>query len=106
MGSALSLPLAHSNDLLRELCALRQSHALSLVAAVAQSDENVISLDNFMWPHRVALIVGNEYSGLDATWLAACDYRVTIPVAPGCDSLNVAVAAGVFLHHMRANSNW
>jgi tRNA G18 (ribose-2'-O)-methylase SpoU len=102
MGSALSLPLARSNDLLRELCALRQSHDLRLVAAVADDHENVVSLSNFGWPQRVVLIVGNEYSGLDAGWLGACDYRVTIPIVPGCDSLNVAVATGVFLHHMRS----
>lgn len=104
MGSALSLPLARSNDLLRELCALRQSHDVRLVAAVADDDESVVALDCFVWPQRAVLIVGNEYSGLDESWLAACDYRVTIPIAPGCDSLNVAVAAGVFLHHMRAAS--
>ncbi len=104
MGSALFLPLARSNDLLDELCALRQSHNVCLVAAVADDGESIVSLDGFVWPLRAVLIVGNEYSGLDEGWLAACDYRVTIPIAAGCDSLNVAVATGVFLHHMRAAS--
>ena len=101
MGSALSLPIARSADLLRELCALRRQCDVRLIAAVADDEEGVVSLDQFIWPRRSALILGNEYSGLEQAWLESCDYRVTIPLAPGCDSLNVAVATGVFLHHMR-----
>ncbi|HEX8235740.1 MAG TPA: RNA methyltransferase [Abditibacteriaceae bacterium] len=101
MGSALSLSVARSVNLWRELYTLRQSHSLRLVAAVAGGNESVVSLDKFTWPPRAVLIVGNEYSGLDEAWLERCDDRVTIPLAPGCDSLNVAVATGVFLHHMR-----
>jgi tRNA G18 (ribose-2'-O)-methylase SpoU len=104
MGSALSLLVARSDDLLRELCALRQVSDLRLVAAVADDDEGVVSLNDFTWPSRAVLIVGNEYSGLDELWLSKCDYRVTIPVAPDCDSLNVAVASGLLLYHMRAAS--
>jgi tRNA G18 (ribose-2'-O)-methylase SpoU len=100
MGSALSLRLARSNDLLRELCTLRQAHNLRLVAAVADNEEGVVALNDFVWPRRAVLVVGNEYSGLEPDWLEQCDYRVTIPIDPGCDSLNVAVATGVFLYYM------
>jgi tRNA G18 (ribose-2'-O)-methylase SpoU len=102
MGSALSLPVARSGDLLSELCSLRQTHDLRLIAAVAGDNESVVPLNDFIWPPRAVLMVGNEYSGLDARWLEKCDYRVTILIAPGCDSLNVAVATGVFLHHMHS----
>ena len=37
--------------------------------------------------------------GLDADWVGRCDRRVTIPMRPGAESLNVAVAAGIILHH-------
>jgi tRNA G18 (ribose-2'-O)-methylase SpoU len=71
------------------------------VAAVAEAEsENVVPLSRFVWPQRSVLVVGNEYTGLNKHWLEQCDYRVTIPVAPGCDSLNVAVASGVLLFHM------
>jgi len=110
MGSALALPLARSADLLPELCALRQSVGLRLVAAVAGGSGGngksggVVSLSDFTWPARVALVVGNEFHGLDSLWLDECDYRVTIPLSPGCDSLNVAVATGVILHHWREHT--
>jgi TrmH family RNA methyltransferase len=44
-------------------------------------------------------MLGNEAQGLDDTSIAACDRKVTIPMHHGTDSLNVAVAAGIFLYH-------
>ncbi|HEX2699059.1 MAG TPA: RNA methyltransferase [Acidimicrobiales bacterium] len=49
---------------------------------------------------RQALIVGAEGAGLSARALAAADRRVRIPMAPGVDSLNVATAAAIALHHL------
>jgi tRNA G18 (ribose-2'-O)-methylase SpoU len=43
----------------------------------------------------VALFVGAEGPGLTDPVLAAADHRVTIPMAAGVDSLNVAAAAAV-----------
>jgi tRNA G18 (ribose-2'-O)-methylase SpoU len=43
----------------------------------------------------VALALGSEGDGLSGSMLAAADERVTIPMAPGVDSLNVAAAATV-----------
>ncbi len=108
MGSALALPIARSKDLLEEVCALRQSAGLRLVAAVAgnsvEGNGRATPLSDFVWPARAVLVVGNEYQGLSSHWLENCDEHVTIPLAPDCDSLNVAVAAGVLLHHMRFSS--
>ena len=105
MGSALFLPMARSARLLEELRELRRSLGLRLVAAVANgvggsSSGGVTELSKFVWPERAVLAVGHEFDGLDQSWLESCDDRVTIPVAPECDSLNVAVATGVLLHHM------
>ena len=46
-------------------------------------------------PVGVALLVGAEGPGLSAGALAAADEVVTVPMAPGVDSLNVATAAAV-----------
>jgi tRNA G18 (ribose-2'-O)-methylase SpoU len=97
MGSALSLPIARSTNLRSELCALRENDGVHLVAAVA--DEDAVALSDFVWPARSVLVVGNEFQGLDDSWLAACDHHVTIPIAPDCDSLNVATATGILLYH-------
>ena len=48
---------------------------------------------------RVALLVGAEGPGLTAAALAVADRHVRIPMAAGVDSLNVATAAAIVLHH-------
>ncbi|HEV8004025.1 MAG TPA: TrmH family RNA methyltransferase, partial [Planctomycetaceae bacterium] len=44
---------------------------------------------------------GNEKHGLEPRWIELCERKLTIPMAAGADSLNVAVAAGIFFHHLR-----
>ena len=51
-------------------------------------------------PLRVALVVGHEGEGLTAEALAACTYRVRIPIRPSVDSLNVATASAVALYEL------
>lgn len=45
--------------------------------------------------NRLALILGNEGSGLDPETIEACDYTVRIPMREGVDSLNVAAASAI-----------
>lgn len=44
-----------------------------------------------------AVVVGSERHGVSDTWRRGAVGAVSIPMAPGADSLNVAVAAGVVL---------
>jgi tRNA (guanosine-2'-O-)-methyltransferase len=49
-------------------------------------------------PHgKVALVLGNEHEGLGEPWLTGSDVRLTIPLQGFMGSLNVSVAAGVFI---------
>jgi RNA methyltransferase, TrmH family len=52
-------------------------------------------------PTSVALVVGNEGSGLSSEARARCERLVGISLEPAIESLNVAVAAGILLHHFR-----
>ncbi|NIM00389.1 MAG: TrmH family RNA methyltransferase [Acidobacteria bacterium] len=54
-----------------------------------------IPLDRFEWPHRVALVVGNEVAGVGAAVLDECDRHLSLPMLGVKDSLNVAVAFGI-----------
>jgi len=51
-------------------------------------------------PAGVALLVGAEGPGLSSAALAAADVVVSIPMAPGVDSLNVATAAAVAFNRL------
>ncbi|HEX5945991.1 MAG TPA: RNA methyltransferase [Acidimicrobiales bacterium] len=56
-------------------------------------------------PARRALLLGAEGPGLTAAALAAADRRIRIPLAAGVDSLNVATAAAIAFHVVRAGGH-
>ena len=49
----------------------------------------------------VVYVLGAEREGLPEEIVAACDESATIPLAPGAESLNVAVAAAIALYEHR-----
>lgn len=72
------------------------------LAALALA-EDAVPLDAFAAhrPERVALMLGAEGDGLSRRALEAADSVVTIPMAGGVDSLNVAAASAVALWALR-----
>lgn len=72
------------------------------IAALALADD-AVPLDVFAAerPPRVALMLGAEGDGLSRRALQAADTVVTIPMAGGVDSLNVAAASAVALWALR-----
>jgi TrmH family RNA methyltransferase len=49
----------------------------------------------------VALALGSEGAGVSPALAALAVRRVGIPLLPGAESLNVAVAAGILLHEVK-----
>ena len=49
----------------------------------------------------IALALGSEGAGVSPTLAALAVRRVGIPLLPGAESLNVAVAAGILLHEVK-----
>lgn len=97
MGTIFALPVVRSSNLIADLQRLRNEWGVELAAAVV--GEGAESLAGARRGPRLGLLFGNEAQGLSAEHVAACDRRVTIPMQLGTDSLNVAVAAAVFLYH-------
>ncbi|PPA71593.1 TrmH family RNA methyltransferase [Jeotgalibacillus proteolyticus] len=48
-----------------------------------------------------ALLLGNEGAGVSMEWLSQTDKNLFIPLYGKSESLNVAVAAGILLYHLR-----
>lgn len=73
------------------------------LAALALADD-AVPLAEFAAhrPERVALLLGSEGDGLSARALRSADTIVTIPMAGGVDSLNVAAAGAVALWALTA----
>ncbi len=95
IGHALDVPFARSQDWIADLGRLRDAGILLIAAGTG---EGSVDLDSIPPARRVGLIVGQEFEGVSAPTLAACDRIARIPMAPGVDSLNVGVAAAVCLH--------
>ena len=49
---------------------------------------------------KIALVLGNEVTGLPKQWLKLCDTVIDIPMHGCKESLNVSVAAGVAIFHI------
>ena len=98
VGSVFFLPIVRATAWPADLLALRDTLDLTLVAAVL--DGHAIPIETLPPPARFALVLGAEGPGLSAETKTLCDVRVTIPMAAGADSLNVATAGALLLHHL------
>jgi tRNA G18 (ribose-2'-O)-methylase SpoU len=103
MGTIFRLPVVRSENLGRDLEMLK-SRGFELIGAVL--DEGAEGLDTAKRGAKTAILFGNESRGLDAEMIARCDRRVTIPMREGIDSLNVSIAAGIFLYHFTRAENY
>ncbi len=92
-GAIFRLPLVPSANLARDLEKLK-AHGFWVYGLEASGGQDLFAVD---WPPRRVLVAGNETRGLRPLVRRTCDSLLQIPLAPGMDSLNVAVALGVVL---------
>ena len=100
MGAALRVPYARAADGPAALVALARAGFTSIALATGAGATPLAR--SGAAPERLALWLGSEGGGLSAEVLARIERRVAIPMGPGADSLNVATASGIALHHYRA----
>jgi tRNA G18 (ribose-2'-O)-methylase SpoU len=104
MGHILRVPFGRfgEKDWPRGLDALRERGFA--VAAMTPADD-AIDIDAFArtltGERRLAILLGSEGPGLSTRAMRAADARVSIPMAQGADSINVAAALAVALHALR-----
>lgn len=67
------------------------------VQLIASSPHSTISYRSVQYKPPLALLVGNEASGLSDEMLQAADLKVSIPLKREVESLNASVAAAVLL---------
>jgi TrmH family RNA methyltransferase len=101
MGSALRLPVVHTVALAQVQASLLRSD----VRTVAAVPRGGVAPEAIHWDGGIAIVVGGEGPGLSDEVVAACDERVTIPMAAQVESLNVAVAAALLLYVARRHRN-
>lgn len=74
-----------------------RSHGYQVVATAARDGMPLQDLDPAV---RTCVLVGEEAEGLSADTAARADVTVTIPTAANVESLNVAAATAIILHHL------
>jgi tRNA G18 (ribose-2'-O)-methylase SpoU len=96
MGAVFSLPHARLDDWYAAPDLIRAAGFTSYAMTLA---DDAVALDDVVPAERSAVILGSEGPGLSEHWQRAADVRVTIPMARGIDSLNVAASAAIACWH-------
>lgn len=92
MGACFDVPLHRPSPV-----ALDRWLARHAVTVIGTSAEAVRDVRDEPFEGRVALALGSERAGLSPALRERCARLVSIPMTPGIDSLNVAVAGGLVL---------
>ncbi|WP_017302942.1 TrmH family RNA methyltransferase [Spirulina subsalsa] len=96
-GFIFQVPMARYGDLPQRVQAYRQQGG-QVIATVPQGDLSYWDID---FQKHTLLLFGNEAAGLSEDLLAQSDLQVTIPLAVGVESLNVAIAAALLLYEAK-----
>ncbi|MBM7541866.1 TrmH family RNA methyltransferase [Amphibacillus cookii] len=92
-GSIFHLPIVKKN-LIEEIERLQQQDVVICVSTLEQA-EPIQTLD---LADKMALIVGNEGSGIAPSLLELADKRIHIPIYGQAESLNVSIAAAIMMY--------
>lgn len=96
-GQWFQLPMATSPNLKVEIQTY-QSQGMQVIATLPTATQTHWETD-LCQPTLVLL--GNEGAGLSAELAALADRQVTIPLSPGVESLNLAIAAALILYEAK-----
>ncbi len=94
LGACFSIKYCISGSLLAAANELK-SQGRALIAA--EQDTESVSVYDYRFPQRFALIMGSEGFGVARELLDVCDSIVELPVSGVVDSLNVAATASALL---------
>lgn len=97
MGSTFRLPLHRDRDV-AAICQALRDRGVRVVATVPTGADPMHEVD---LRRPTALLFGGEGEGIGADVLRAADSRITIPMQPAVESLNVAVATGILVYEAR-----
>ena len=94
MGSAFRLPVVVDADVADVIARLKAADVM-VQATVARDGTPLPTVD---LRQATAIVLGGEGAGIPDDLLAMTDGRITIPMAPSVESLNVAIAAALVLY--------
>jgi TrmH family RNA methyltransferase len=93
MGSAFHVPVLRLEDM-HDAVAQWKAAGLSILATTPRGGQSIYELD---WRRPIAILMGGEGAGLPASLTESAGVRVSIPMRPPVESLNVAVSAALMI---------
>ena len=97
MGSLFQIPIWFELELKEELAKLRKAGYKIIGADPGGND----TIDKLKIKKQKVVVFGNESKGISPEILQLCDYKIKIKGIINFDSLNLAVAAGIFMWEMK-----
>ncbi len=97
-GTWMNVNFVQVNNLSNAIKTLKENDYW-IASAIMNGKETLEDIKNFDRP--LAIIVGNEGSGVKKTLILKSDLTVSIPMKSNTESLNVSVAAGIILFIMK-----
>lgn len=98
MGNIFFMNTHSSNELLSTLHELSQ---LGYAVFGTANREDSILLTDIVFPQKLAMVIGSEGHGMDDEIASYCDKTLKIQVDEKVAHLNAAMAASIFLYHLR-----
>ena len=95
-GALARVPVAQVTNMTRALETF-QKRGFTVIGLAADADVSLGGLDRDILTSPVVIVVGAEGAGLSRLVGETCDWRVSIPMAAGTESLNASVAASIVL---------
>lgn len=92
-GTATRIPIARASSLAEVLQQLKE-RSYWIVGAEGTAEATLWDVD---WDRPMTVVMGSEGKGLASDVAAECDQLASIPMRGPAESLNVSVAAGLFL---------
>ena len=93
LGAVYKVPFAVMNPIALKLPGLK---------VIGTGSEGELALAEFSPEGRgpMLIVIGSEAHGMSAELARRCEHTLKIEMAPGMESLNAAVAAGIIAHHL------
>lgn len=100
MGGVLQTPIFQAQKLLEEIKIVQAKWGVPFYATVLEADaaSSYEFHDRFGRSRFGAFVFGNEYAGMTREQIDVCDHKLTIPMRPDVDSLNLGTSVAVFLY--------
>lgn len=97
MGGIFRVPVAVVDDMGVYIDILRQQGVAVYAAAL---NERASLIGDVSFEQGCAVVIGNEGSGIEQEMINRCNRSIMIPMQPGSESLNAAMAAGIMMWEM------